>query len=172
MVDQGHRLRVGWLTPTLAAFLALDITDFWGSTWALFHDAPRNYALYVLSLVISGLFYLGTYLAFPRRVTDGEALNEHYWARRKLILSSVVLAKVLVHTIGFSLILSNGSTIPPGALAGVGAFLLFAILAIFLPRGRLAVGALFLLLFYALAHLVQSSVALIGGPAWSILIPA
>lgn len=169
MVDQGHRLKVGWLIPALAIYLALEITDFWGSTWALFREAPRNYALYVLSLIISGSFYLGTYLAFPREIAHGEALDEHYWARRRLILSGVVLAKTLVYAISFSLIIGNGAAVPLGPLMTSGLFVLVAVAAIMLPRGRLAVGALAMLIFFALAHVVESSIALVGGQAWPIV---
>jgi hypothetical protein len=169
MVDQGHRLKVGWLIPALAIYLALEITDFWGSTWALFREAPRNYALYVLSLIIAGSFYLGTYLAFPREIAHGEALDDHYWARRRLILSSVVLAKILVYAISFSLIIGNGAGAPPEPFVTSGVFVLVAAAAIVLPRGRLAVGALALLLFFTLAHVVESSVRLIGGPPWPMV---
>ncbi len=170
MVDEGHRLKVGWLTPTLATFLALDVTTFWGTTWRLFQGAPHSYAVFVLALIISGLFYLATYLAFPHELEDGASLDEHYWARRRLILSSVVLANFLVFLTGLTLVVSNDLAVPGAAGVSIGLFFAAGIAAIFLPRGRLAVSALILLLLTSVVSLVGSSASLASGPAWTIKI--
>lgn len=168
MVDEGHRLKVGWLTPILATFLALDVTTFWGTTWVLFREAPDRYVVFVLALIISSLFYLATYLTFPHELEDGQDLDEHYWLRRRLILSSVLLANFLVFAIGMTLAAINDVAIPGRAWVSVGLFFTVGTAAILLPRGRLAVAALILLLSTSVVSLVSSSVSMVTGPKWTI----
>lgn len=168
MVDEGHRLKVGWLTPILAIFLALDVTTFWGTTWLLFREAPNSFVVFVLALIISGLFYLATYLTFPQELEDGQALDEHYWQRRRLILSSVVLANFLVFTIAMTLAAINDVAVPGLTLVGIGLFFTVGIAAILLPRGRLAVAGLILMLLVNIVTLVESSVSLVTDQMWTV----
>ncbi|RZJ97424.1 MAG: hypothetical protein EON88_02935 [Brevundimonas sp.] len=166
MVDEGHRLKVGWLTPLLAAFLGLDIASFWISAWAQYQHAPLNYALLILGLVIAGLYYIAAYLVFPRHPADGAVLDDHYWTHRRLILGGVFLANLLNKLVAVSMlqaagILSWGDVIWPAVFYSLLA------LAIGLPRGRMAAGALVLVLMLSIAAVAQSAVALINTPVWA-----
>ena len=43
VIHHRRRVQIGWLTPTLATFVALDIASFWGSAWTNFKEMPFSY---------------------------------------------------------------------------------------------------------------------------------
>jgi hypothetical protein len=165
MVDEGHRLKVGWLTPLLAGFLGLDIISFWLSAWSLYQQAPLNYALLCLGLVIAGLYYIAAYLVFPRQPADGAALNDHYWSRRRLILGGVFAANLLNKLVGLAMLQARGEL---NWASQFWAFVFYALvaLAIILPRGRMAATALGLLLLLSVSAVAEAVVILIQTPVW------
>jgi hypothetical protein len=168
MVDAGDRLRVGWLTPMLATFLALDIATFWNQSWVLHQQAPFSYPLLVLALITAGLFYISAYLAFPRKPGEGDALDDHYWKRRRIILLGVALANLLNGSLILSLIIVQRGGLPFGAWLEVGAFFVLILMAALLPRGRAAAIALGLLLAIAAADVVQDSILLAAEWPWPL----
>lgn len=168
MVDEGHRLRVGWLTPLLAAFLGLDIATFWLQSWLLHQQAPFSYLLLVLALVTAGLFYVSAYLAFPRQLEDGAALDDHYWRRRRLILLGVALANLINGALLLGLRVASGDGLGAGIWLEIVPFFSLILLAALLPRGRWAALALVLLVGLALLDVAEDAVRLGQQWPWSL----
>ena len=169
LVHEGHRIRVGWLTPMLATFLALDVATFWNQAWSTNQNAPFSLALLILGVTSAGLFYIAATLVFPRQIEEGEDLTAHYWRHRRLVLSLVAVANLL--NLGLGTVLEY-ATAPdwfwPGILQMAGfAAVMFA--AAFLPRGRIAVACLILVLAINVASVVWDAVALVNAGAWELV---
>lgn len=92
-----HRksIRIGWLTPLLAAFVALDIASFWDQAWVNFRHLPFSYGLLVAGLVIAVVYFVAASLVYPHDVKDGVSLDDHFWANKKVVLLLLILANVL-----------------------------------------------------------------------------
>lgn len=93
-----HRktIRIGYLTPLLAAFVALDIASFWDSAWAAFRDAPFSYGLLVAGLLIALVYFIATSLIFPYSLEKGQSLDDHFWANKRLVLLLTTAANLLM----------------------------------------------------------------------------
>lgn len=168
LVQEGHRIRVGWLTPLLAIFMVIDVATFWNQSLILNQNAPYSIALLLLGLTTSGLLYLAATLVFPREIEQGLDLDAHYWRHRRLIFSLVVAAKMLNFSVAAMLIGAQAPEALWGFLRLMVTFASLALLAAFLPRGRLAALA-FLGLLAMDAHLVLSDVLLLAqGGAWDL----
>lgn len=152
----------------MAVFLALDVATFWSQSWLLHRNAPFNYALLVLALVTAGLFYLSARVAFPGQVEEGASLDEHYWARRRLILLGVAGANLINGVLITVLLLAGGGRLSAMRWAELGAFFVLAFAAALLPRSRAAAAALVLLLLLGLEDLAQSALALAAGGPWEL----
>ncbi|MBX9707988.1 MAG: hypothetical protein K2X61_08665 [Caulobacteraceae bacterium] len=168
LVHEGHRIRVGWLTPMLAIFMVIDVTTFWNQSLILNQNAPYSIALLMLGLMTSGLLYLAATLVFPREIEDGLDLDAHYWRHRRLIFSLVAGAKLLNVSLAALLMAALSAEAVWSFLLLMVLFGGLALLAGFLPKGRLAVLA-FLGLLAMDAHLVISDViSLAQGGAWEL----
>jgi hypothetical protein len=168
LVHEGHRIRVGWLTPALAAFLALDVATFWNQSWVMNQHAPYSLSLLILGLTSAGLFYIAATLVFPRDIEDGEDLTVHYWRHRRLALSLVAAANLL--NIGVFTVLAHATepSLLWENLAFIVGFTTVMLGAALLPRGRLAVACLILLLAYDLMMVVFDVVILVQTGAWEL----
>jgi hypothetical protein len=169
LVHEGHRIRVGWLTPMLATFLALDVATFWSQAWSMNQNAPYSLALLILGLTSAGLFYIAATLVFPREIEEGEDLTAHYWRHRRLVLCLVAAANLLNFSLGFLLEYATGSPTFWAGMLQMGVF--FAVLfgAAFLPRGRIAVVCLGVVLAFDVASVLWDVVLLVRGGAWELV---
>ncbi|WP_332657508.1 hypothetical protein [Brevundimonas sp.] len=166
-VHGGGRFRVGWLTPLVAIYLALDVATFWSQSWVMNQHAPYSFTLLLLGLVSAGLFYIAASLVFPRDPEDGYDLTEHFWKHRRMIFSMVLAANILNQTAVYWLFLASGYRpgIGDGAMLAVFAALLAAIL---LPRGKWAVVMFVLVLTYNVAFLGADVFALVQNGPWQL----
>lgn len=86
---------VGWLTPLLAVFVALDVATFWDGAWVNYRSLPFSYGLLIGGMVVAVVYFIAAALVFP---DDGDArapLDEHFWANKRAILGLLILANVL-----------------------------------------------------------------------------
>ncbi|GAA0653180.1 hypothetical protein [Brevundimonas lenta] len=92
-----HRktVRVGWLTPLLAVFVALDTATFWDAAWANFRDLPFGYGLLVGGLVVAVIYYMAASLVFPDETDAATSLDQHFWASKRTVLILLILANLL-----------------------------------------------------------------------------
>lgn len=93
-----HRkaIRIGWLTPLLALFVGLDIATFWDAAWHAFRDAPFSYGMLVIGLAIALVYFIAASLVFPHQIEDGLALDEHFWANKKIVLLLTTAANTMM----------------------------------------------------------------------------
>ncbi|MDI1279949.1 hypothetical protein [Brevundimonas sp.] len=93
-----HRktIRIGWLTLLLALFVGLDIATFWDAAWHTFRDAPFSYGMLVIGLVIALVYFIAASLVFPHAITDGQDLDDHFWANKKIVLLLTTAANIMV----------------------------------------------------------------------------
>ena len=96
-----HRktVRIGWLTPMLGVFVALDITSFWTSAWDNFQHAPVSYGLLVAGLVVALIYFIAASLVFPANLQAGDDLDAHFWANKRIVLVLQTLATLLVFVV-------------------------------------------------------------------------
>lgn len=87
--------RIGWLTPLLAMFVMLDLTSFWANIWEM-RDIPVTYGTLVIGLVASGFYYVAASLIFPDRLDADDALDAHYFLRRRPVLAIVAGCNAVV----------------------------------------------------------------------------
>jgi hypothetical protein len=92
-----HRkaVRVGWLTPLLAIFAALDIATFWDSAWNNFQHLSYSYGLLVAGLVIATVYFTATSLIFPEPEDEASSLDDHFWANKRAVLLLLIGANLL-----------------------------------------------------------------------------
>ena len=87
---------VGWLTPLLAVFVALDIATFWDSAWTNFRHLPFSYGLLVAGLAIAAVYFVAASLIFPDDSDRPASLDEHFWANKRAVLLLLMLANLLL----------------------------------------------------------------------------
>ena len=174
VLHERQRIHFGWLTPLLAIFVAVDIATFWNQAWVIFRGAPFNLALLVMSLVIAATFYVAASITFPRVSAEGDEtldLNAHFWRHRRMVLTCVMLANLIVAGLvpllaagdeGFARIAST-----PRLWLGLGFFCLGTATAAFAPWRRVAVGALILLVAFHGWNLWHAISALVAAGGWS-----
>jgi len=90
----GSGVRVGWLTPLMAAFLLMDLLSFWYAAWM-----GRDVVLVSLHSLLAvtafaSAYYLAAALAFPREVPAGSDLDQHFFRLRRVVIG-VMLALLL-----------------------------------------------------------------------------
>jgi hypothetical protein len=86
---------VGWLTPLLAVFVALDIATFWDAAWVNYRSLPYSYGLLVGGLVDAVVYFIAAALVFPDDSDAPGPLDDHFWAHRRATLCLLILANVI-----------------------------------------------------------------------------
>ena len=90
-----HRIRVGWLTPTLAIFILLDITSFWIFAWGIRDSIVVDWSTMFLGLVIAVVYYIAAGLVFPRHPSEWPDLDEHYWKHKRMVIGGIIVPNVI-----------------------------------------------------------------------------
>lgn len=93
-----HRksIPIGWKTPLLAVFAALDIVTFWDSAWVSFNNAPYSYGLLVAGLVVALIYFIAASLIFPDAEGRVASMDQHFWANKRAVLLLLVLTNLLM----------------------------------------------------------------------------
>jgi len=94
-IQHRKKVRIGRLTPLLATFVALDIATFWDSAWTNFRDMPFSYGLLVAGLAVALVYFIAATLVFPHQIEDGDSLDDHFWANKRIVLLLLVAANGL-----------------------------------------------------------------------------
>ncbi|WP_245863827.1 hypothetical protein [Caulobacter mirabilis] len=170
VVHERRHVTLGWLTPLLAIFVAIDIATFWNQAWAFFREAPYNFALLVLGLVVASVFYVAATLVFPKDLKAGDNLDEHFWRHKRLVLFSVMLANLAMAAVFFLVAgLSGQLAEPPTSLiVGLVFFSLVTLAAALSQRRRVVLTLLAVLVLYQGYHIGRWTVALFQGPGWPV----
>jgi hypothetical protein len=130
---------VGWLTPLLAVFVALDIATFWDSAWTNFRHLPFSYGLLVAGLAIAAVYFVAASLIFPDETDRPETLNDHFWANKRAVLILLIVANLLglAGALGANWTRENGMALMMGYGLNVAVYLLLVGLAAWTRRGWL-----------------------------------
>ena len=93
-----HRktIAIGWKTPMLAVFAALDITTFWDAAWTNFSGAPYSYGLLVAGLMVAAVYFIAANLIFPEDGDAVENLDAHFWTNKRAVLLLLMLANLFM----------------------------------------------------------------------------
>lgn len=86
---------IGWLTPLLAMFVALDVATFWESAWVNYRALPVSYGLLIGGMVVAVTYFIAAALVFPDDGDPTAPLDEHFWANKRAILALLILANLL-----------------------------------------------------------------------------
>lgn len=174
VLHERERVRFGWLTPMLAAFVALDVATFWNQAWVIFRGAPFNLALLVAGLVIAATFYVAASVTFPRLTAEGVEdrvdLDAHFWRHRRLVFGCIAGANAVVAllVIGLVNVAPEFAAIStPRLWLGVVVFQAGTIFAAIAPWRRAVVAALTLVLLYSVWNVATSAAALVRAGGWS-----
>ncbi|MBN8551493.1 MAG: hypothetical protein J0L52_01190 [Caulobacterales bacterium] len=141
-----HRrtVKVGWLTPLLAIFAALDIVSFWDAAWSNFQHLPYSYGLLVAGLIVATVYFTAASLIFPDVDDEPTSLDDHFWSHRRAVLSLLILANLLlIAAISWaSMTHNNGAGIPWDYAVNMGLYLALIGTAAVTRRRWLVMGAL------------------------------
>ena len=105
-------VRIGFLTPLLAAFLLFDITSFWAVAWALRDAVSANYQVLIFGLFATSLYYVAASWVFPASA-DGSVDLDVYYLKHKSVVFTLVFTANVVSYLGRGWVL--GSIGMPGA---------------------------------------------------------
>lgn len=172
LVQRRRKIRFGHLTLFLAAFVAIDIATFWAQAWTILRFAPFNFALLILGLVVASVFYVAASLVFPKDAVDGEALDDHFWENRTIVLLCVLAANLSMAAVLTILTLGTGefpAINRPMLWIGLAIFTTFTLIAALAKKKGVVVAALLILLFYQGQTIGRSISALVDGGGWTVL---
>ncbi len=129
-------VRIGGLTPLLAAFVMLDIASFWETAWTSLRKAPFSYGLLVVGMGISFIYFIAASLVFPRTMENTQSLNEHFWQNRKpiLLLTSLANCIMLIVVVAFANGTPDGTKLQINYALTGGLYALLILPAAFIKR--------------------------------------
>ncbi|WP_332639910.1 hypothetical protein [Brevundimonas sp.] len=138
-IQHRKKIRIGWLTPLLALFVGLDIASFWDSAWVNFRHLPFSYGMLIAGLAIALVYFIAASLVFPHDLDDGQSLDDHFWANKKVVLLLTIAANVIgVAVMAIANIGRDGGvTIINGYLMNLAFYVLLVAPAAFARRARL-----------------------------------
>lgn len=174
VLHEKERVRFGWLTPMLAAFVALDVATFWNQAWVIFRGAPFNHALLIAGLIIAATFYVAASVTFPRVSAEGVDeridLTDHFWRYRRLVFGCIMAANLIVGILFLTLMSVNegfAALSTTRLWVGFGIFFVGTATAAFAPWRPVVVSALVIVLAYSLWTVSMSALHLISHGAWA-----
>jgi hypothetical protein len=176
VLHRRRAVRLGWLTPLLAVFVAIDIVTFWNQAWFIFRFAPFNMALLVVGLAVAAVFYVAASVTFPREADEARDLDDHFWAHRRTVFLCVLLANLFIVTLFFGVMAMSGELagMKLGVIfwIGLGLFTVGTSVAAFAPSRKLVMAALIVLVAYHGFSVARSTYALVEAGGWSLKAPA
>jgi len=138
-IQHRKKIRIGWLTPILALFVGLDIASFWDSAWTNFRHLPFSYGLLIAGLAIALVYFIAASLVFPHDLDDGQSLDDHFWANKKVVLLLTVVANLVgcVVVVIASLGRENEMALISAYLTAMALYAVLVVPAAFARRSRL-----------------------------------
>ena len=141
-------VQIGWLTPLLGLFVALDLISFWGVAWTVRGTIPASYLSLFWGFVLTAIYYLVARLVFPRDPGKWPDFDRYYFAHKRLLLSGVLLCNLLALAGQWALGLVPFAS--PDDWFSVGLFFPPLALAIWVTGKRMNLALLVILLIYYL----------------------
>lgn len=92
-IDAHRRRPVGALTPLLASFVMIDVAGYWLFAWSLRNLLHVRWRIVFIGLCVSMIYYFSASMIFPRSEGDWKTLDDHYWARKRLVIGGILLVE-------------------------------------------------------------------------------
>ena len=92
-IDAHSRRAIGVLTPLLALFVMIDVAGYWVFAWSIREILHVSWRTVFVGLAVAMLYYLSASMIFPRSEGEWKTLDEHYWARKRLVIGGVLLVE-------------------------------------------------------------------------------
>jgi hypothetical protein len=89
-IDAHSRRPIGLLTPLLALFVMIDVAGYWLFTWSIRDLLHVRWRTVFVALAVALTYYLSASMIFPRSEGEWKTLDEHYWARKRLVIGGVL----------------------------------------------------------------------------------
>lgn len=166
-IQNRRTVRLGYLTPLLAIFVALDVASFWDFAWTVFRDAPYSYGLLVMGLLIALVYFIASSLVFPYAVTEDQSLDDHFWANKRTALMLTTAANLLAVLLALPFLLarSDATTVVLNYSVNVLLYLALVLPAAFARKARLFTVLIGLhVAIYLLIAIMSVLVPSLGGP--------
>lgn len=96
VLQERHKLKVGWLTPLLGLFVILDLTSFWEIAWQL-RDVIERPAILILMLgvLVAGIYYLAARLVFPRNFAEWPDFDVYYFRHKNWVFGGILFCNIV-----------------------------------------------------------------------------
>lgn len=95
-IDAHSERPMGILTPALAFLLLTDVTSFWLYIWAGRHVLMVNWHTVFAGVLLAILYFVAASLVFPRSRGRVANLDEHYWARKRLVIGVMLFVDLTI----------------------------------------------------------------------------
>lgn len=154
-VHERGGVKVGWLTPMLAVFISLDVAGFWVVAWQDWRGIEVDFGILVVGLVMAMTYYVAAAVVFPRELEGWASLDEHFWARRRVIFGAILFTNLvaLAGTVWAWQAADRSYPFPMNWISW--SYFVLVTAALVVPRGRAMYAILALLIVYFLNWLPQ-----------------
>ena len=88
-------VKVGVLVPMLAVLMLLDLANFWINAYERLQTYQLSYAVLVIALAISSLYYIAASVVFPRDFLAEPNFDQVYFRHRRLVVGILVGAGIM-----------------------------------------------------------------------------
>jgi hypothetical protein len=92
-IDAHSRRPIGILTPLLALFVMVDVAGYWVFSWSIRNLLHVRWRTVFVGLTVALIYYLSASMIFPRTEGEWKNLDEHYWARKRLVIGGILLVE-------------------------------------------------------------------------------
>jgi hypothetical protein len=96
VIDTRAERPLGVLTPALAFLLLTDVTAFWLYIWSARHVLTVSWHTVFSGVLLAILYFIAAALVFPRGGRHWDSLDDHYWARKRLVVGAMLFVNVVV----------------------------------------------------------------------------
>ena len=95
-IDSHAERPIGILTPGLAFLVLTDVTGFWLFGWGARKVLLLNWSTVFEGVLLAFVYFLAASLVFPRTSRGWANLDDHYWARKRLVALGMLFANIVI----------------------------------------------------------------------------
>jgi hypothetical protein len=92
-IDAHSRRPIGVLTPLLALFVMVDVAGYWVFAWSIRNLLHVRWRTVFVGLAVALIYYLSASMIFPRSEGEWKKLDDHYWARKRIVIGGILLVE-------------------------------------------------------------------------------
>jgi hypothetical protein len=87
---------MGILTPALAFLILTDLCNFWLFLWGFRGALVVGWRTVFAGVLLAMVYFLAVALTFPRGGARCAHLDEHYWARKRMVAAGILLVNIVI----------------------------------------------------------------------------